>query len=58
MTFLHKVNRMVKDKRSLRKLKVISIKTMKRVSQMTINQRRSCKNFSEMKEEYSTLYRL
>lgn len=35
MTFLYKVNRMVKDKRkgeAFRKLKVISIKTMKRVS--------------------------
>lgn len=40
MALLYKVNKMVKDKRkgaAFRKLKVTPIKTMKRVSQMTIN---------------------
>lgn len=39
MTFLYKVNRMGKDEkkgRAFRKLTVISIKTVKRASQMTI----------------------
>lgn len=39
MTFLHKVNKMVKDKRKGGALeKVISIKTMKRVPQITIKE--------------------
>lgn len=57
MTFLYKVNRLVKDKRkggAFRKLKVISIKTMKRVSQMTMEES-SCKIFKEMRKEYFTL---
>lgn len=61
MTFLYKVNKMVKDKRkrgAFGKLKVISTKTMKRVSQMTINQGSNCKNFNEIREENSTLERI
>lgn len=57
MTFLYKVNRLVKDKRkggAFRKLKVISIKTMKRVSQMMMEES-SCKIFKEMRKEYFTL---
>lgn len=58
MTFLHKVNKMVKDKRKGGALeKVISIKTMKRVPQITINQGSSYKNFNEIREEYFTLRR-